>query len=154
MRNGMTPLFTFDEMERWFEHFQSKAEDKMLVFLQAGGEKFIEVARRSGSYKDQTGNLRSSIGYIIAKNGKVVAENFTESEKGTDKTTGKYKGRRLAEEVSLSHSGGYVLVGVAGMEYAASVEAKGYEVVSGANTQCEKYLRDTLKSVLERFDYG
>ena len=98
MRNGMTPLFTFDEMERWFEHFQSKAEDKMLVFLQAGGEKFIEVARRSGSYKDQTGNLRSSIGYIIAKNGKVVAENFTESEKGTDKTTGKYKGRRLAEE--------------------------------------------------------
>ena len=67
-----------------------------------------------------------------------------------DKTTGKYKGRRLAEEVSLSHSGGYVLVGVAGMEYAASVEAKGYEVVSGANTQCEKYLRDTLKSVFRK----
>ena len=44
MKNGMTPLFTFDEMERWFDHFQSKAEDKMLVFLQAGGEKFIEVA--------------------------------------------------------------------------------------------------------------
>ena len=39
----MTPLFTFDEMERWFEHFQSKAEDKMLVFLQAGGEKFVGV---------------------------------------------------------------------------------------------------------------
>ena len=87
---------------------------------------------------------------IIAKNGEVVAENFTESEKGTDKTTGKYKGRRLAEEVSLSHSGGYVLVGVAGMEYAAAVEAKGYEVVSGANTQCEKYLRDTLKSVFRK----
>lgn len=47
-----------------------------------------------------------------------------------------------------------MLVGVAGMEYAAAVEAKGYEVVSGANTQCEKYLRDTLKSVLARFDYG
>lgn len=74
----MTPLFTFDEMERWFDHFQSKAEDKMLVFLQAGGEKFIEVARRSGSYKDQTGNLRSSIGYIIAKDGEVVTENFKE----------------------------------------------------------------------------
>ena len=118
--------------------------------LHAGGEKFIDIARRNGSYKDQTGNLRSSIGYIIAKNGEVVAENFTESEKGTDKTTGKYKGRRLAEEVSLSHSGGYVLVGVAGMEYAAAVEAKGYEVGSGANTQCEKYLRDTLKSVFSK----
>ena len=104
MKNGMTPLFTFDEMERWFDHFQSKAEDKMLVFLQAGGEKFIEVARRSGSYKDQTGNLRSSIGYIIAKDGEVVTENFKEGDKGTDKTTGKYKGRRLAEEVSLSYT--------------------------------------------------
>ena len=147
MRNGMTPLFDQQSLERWLNHFQRKAEDKMLVFLQAGGEKFIEVARRSGSYKDQTGNLRSSIGYIIAKDGEVVTENFKESDKGTDKTTGKYKGRRLAEEVSLSHT---VLVGVAGMEYAAAVEAKGYEVVSGANTQCEKYLRDTLKSIFSK----
>lgn len=150
MRNGMTPLFTFDEMERWLEHFQSKAEDKMLVFLQAGGEKFIQVARQSGSYKDQTGNLRSSVGYVIAKDGEVVKENFVESDKGTDKTTGKYKGRRLAEEVSLSHAGGYILVGVAGMEYATAVEAKGYEVISGANAQYEKYLRDTLKSVFSK----
>jgi len=80
----------------------------------------------------------------------VVTENFKEGDKGTDKTTGKYKGRRLAEEVSLSYTGGYVLVGVAGMEYAAAVEAKGYEVVSGANAQCEKYLRDTLKSVFSK----
>lgn len=150
MRNGMTPLFDQKSLERWFEHFQSKAEDKMLIFLQAGGEKFIEVARRSGSYKDQTGNLRSSVGYVIAKDGEVVKENFVESDKGTDKTTGKYKGRRLAEEVSLSHAGGYILVGVAGMEYAAAVEAKGYEVISGANAQCEKYLRDTLKSVFNK----
>ncbi|MBC5586145.1 MULTISPECIES: hypothetical protein [Bacteroides] len=150
MRNGMTPLFDQKSLERWFEQFQSKAEYKTLVLLQAGGEKFIEVARRSGSYKDQTGNLRSSIGYIIAKDGEVVKENFKESDKGTDKTTGKYKGRRLAEEVSLSHTGGYILVGVAGMEYAAAVEAKGYEVISGANTQCEKYLRDTLKSVFSK----
>lgn len=146
----MTPLFDQQSLERWIEHFQRKAEDKMLVLLQAGGEKFIKVARRSGSYKDQTGNLRSSIGYVIAKDGEVLTENFTESDKGTDKTTGKYKGRRLAEEVSLSHTGGYVLVGVAGMEYAAAVEAKGYEVVSGANTQCEKYLRDTLKSIFSK----
>lgn len=146
----MTPLFDQKSLERWFEHFQSKAEDKMLALLQAGGEKFIEIARKSGSYKDQTGNLRSSIGYIIAKDGEVVKENFVESDKGTDKTTGKYKGHRLAEKVSLSHANGYVLVGVAGMEYAAALEAKGYEVASGANAQCEKYLRDALKSVFSK----
>lgn len=150
MKAGLTPLFTTSQIDRWFEHFQSKAEDKMLVLLQAGGEKFIQVARRSGSYKDQTGNLRSSIGYVIAKDGKVVAENFKESDKGSDKSTGKFKGNRLAVEVSLSHKGGYVLVGVAGMEYAAAVEAKGYEVVSGANTQCEKYLKEVVKSIFKK----
>lgn len=150
MKAGLTPLFTTSQIDRWFEHFQSKAEDKMLVLLQAGGEKFIQVARRSGSYKDQTGNLRSSIGYLIAKDGKVVAENFKESDKGSDKSTGKFKGNRLAVEVSLSHKGGYVLVGVAGMEYAAAVEAKGYEVVSGANTQCEKYLKEVVKSIFKK----
>lgn len=90
----MTPLFTFDEMERWFEHFQSKAEDKMLVFLQAGGEKFIEVARRSGSYKDQTGNLRSSIGYIIAK-----------TEKWLQRTLPKVKKELIRQPVSIKGVG-------------------------------------------------
>ena len=125
MKNGMTPLFDQQSLERWFDHFQNRAEERMLKLLQGAGEKFV--------------------GYVIAKDGEVLTENFQESDKGTDKITGKYKGHRLAKEVSLSHTGGYVLVGVAGMEYAAAVEAKGYEVVSGANTQCEKYLRDTLK---------
>lgn len=150
MKSGLTPLFSSKEVERWMERFQKKAEDKMIILLQAGGEKFIEVARGSDSYKDQTGNLRSSIGYVIAKDGEIVKENFKESDKGTDRTTGKYKGRRIAEEISLSYSGGYVLVGVAGMEYAAAVEARGYEVVSGANTQCENYLKATLKDIFKK----
>lgn len=130
--------------------FKVKRKIRCLFSCKRVGKKFIQVARQSGSYKDQTGNLRSSVGYVIAKDGEVVKENFVESDKGTDKTTGKYKGRRLAEEVSLSHAGGYILVGVAGMEYATAVEAKGYEVISGANAQCEKYLRDTLKSVFSK----
>ena len=150
MRNGMTPLFDQQSLERWFEHYENRAEERILKLLQSAGEKFIEVARKRASFDDHTGNLRSSIGYVIAKDGEVLTENFTESDKGTDKTTGKYKGRRLAEEVSLSYTGGYVLVGVAGMEYAAAVEAKGYEVVSGANTQCEKYLRDSLKLIFSK----
>ena len=50
----MTPLFDQHSLERWFDHFQSKAENKILVLLQAGGEKFIDIARRNGSYKDQS----------------------------------------------------------------------------------------------------
>lgn len=150
MKKGMTPLFTTKQIELWFDHFQSKAEDKMITILQAGGEKLIEIARKNGSYKDQTGNLRSSIGYVVAKDGEVVIENFKESDKGSDKATGRFKGRRLAIDISLSYPEGYVLVGVAGMEYAAAVEARGYEVASGGNTQCEKYLREAVKSIFKK----
>lgn len=150
MSSGLTPLFDLEALERWTEHFQSKAEDKMIVLLTAGGEKFIQVARRAGSYHDQTGNLRSSVGYVIARDGEVVAENFVESDKGTEKTAGKHKGRRVAEEISLSYSGGYVLVGVAGMSYAAAVEARGCDVVTSGNIQCEKYLRETLNSIFNK----
>lgn len=122
----------------------------MIIILQAGGEKFIEIARKNGSYKDQTGNLRSSIGYVVTKDGEVVIENFKESDKGSDKATGRFKGRRLAIDISLSYPEGYVLVGVAGMEYAAAVEARGYEVASGGNTQCEKYLREAVRSIFKK----
>nr|DAJ26547.1 MAG TPA: hypothetical protein [Caudoviricetes sp.]DAX17305.1 MAG TPA: hypothetical protein [Caudoviricetes sp.] len=150
MKSGMTPLFSGDDVKRWFDHFQDRAEEKILKLLMAGGEKFVAIARKSGSYKDQTGNLRSSIGYVIAKDGEVIISNFKESNKGSDKSTGKEKGHRVAEDISLSFSGGYILVGVAGMDYAAAVEAKGYEVVTGANTQCNEYLKKALFSVFKK----
>ena len=89
MKSGMTPLFSGDDVKRWFDHFQDRAEEKILKLLMAGGEKFVAIARKSGSYKDQTGNLRSSIGYVIAKDGEVIISNFKESNKGSDKSTGK-----------------------------------------------------------------
>lgn len=150
MKSGMTPLFSGDDIKRWFDHFQDRAEEKILKLLMAGGEKFVAIARKSGSYKDQTGNLRSSIGYVIAKDGEVIIGNFKESNKGSDKSTGKERGHRVAEEISLSFSGGYILVGVAGMDYAAAVEAKGYEVVTGANTLCNEYLKKALHSVFKK----
>ena len=150
MKSGLTPLFSGDDVERWFDHFQDRAEEKIFKLLSAGGEKFVEIARKKGSYHDQTGNLRSSIGYIIAIDGEIVSENFEESEKGSDKNTGKVKGRQVAEDISLSYPNGYIIVGVAGMDYAAAVEARGHEVVTGANTQCNEYLKKALQSVFKK----
>lgn len=150
MKNGMTPLFSGEDIERWFDKFQDRAEEKILKLLQAGGEKFVEIARKNGSYHDQTGNLRSSVGYVIAKDGDVIIENFKRSEKGINGSEGISKGRQLAEEVSLSFTGGYILVGVAGMDYAAAVEARGNEVVTGASIQCNEYLKEALQSVYKK----
>lgn len=49
--------------------------------LQRTGEEFVKIARLEGNYIDHTGNLRSSIGYVIVKDGRIVGKNFQLSEK-------------------------------------------------------------------------
>lgn len=72
---SLTPLFTTEDIKKWGKIFEAQAKKKILLFLQAGGERFVKYARENGSYEDRTGNLRSSIGYIIVKNGDIVMEN-------------------------------------------------------------------------------
>lgn len=74
------------------------------------------------AWQDQTANLRSSIGFVIARNGQVINEFsyvFTPENGGLD---GAAKGKDFAEAIATQTTG-IVLVIVAGMEYAAKVEA-------------------------------
>lgn len=118
--------------------------------LSAAGERYIEVARKSGSYKDHTGNLRSSVGYMIFRDGKRVADNFEKSQNGTDRQTGVIKARRLAKKIALEVGTGWVLILTAGMEYAARVEALGYDVATSGTIQSEEYLRETSKNLFDK----
>jgi len=151
---GFTPLFSNDDIDRWFDIFKEEAEEKIVILLQAAGEMFVKYARELHTYEDQTGNLRSSIGYVVCKDGESITENFQQSDKGTDKTTGNYRGKQLAETIASSYHSGYVLVGVAGMQYAAAVEAKGYDVVTGACSQAEAWLRKSIQSVFKQHNNG
>lgn len=60
------------------------------------GDKFETDARNHADIDDQTGNLRSSIDYIILYDGKVVQENFEATSRGTDKAEGVRAGREHA----------------------------------------------------------
>lgn len=86
------------------------------------GEQFITDARNEQTYKDRTGNLRSSIGYFILKGNLVLDWNLF----------GKAKGIEAAKELlrSLPKSDAIRLVGVAGMDYASAVEARGLNVIT------------------------
>ena len=70
-----------------------------------------------GQYKDQTGNLRNSIGYFIFHNGQLVHE---KNEITTNKS--------IVEE--FIKPSGFQLILIAGMNYASYVESKGYNVIS------------------------
>lgn len=149
-KSGLIPLWTDSDVNSFYSYFTDRAEDKIFQMLSAAGERYIEVARKSGSYKDHTGNLRSSVGYMIFRDGKRVADNFEKSQNGTDRQTGVIKARRLAKKIALEVGTGWGLILTAGMEYAARVEALGYDVATSGTIQSEEYLRETSKNLFDK----
>lgn len=88
------------------------------------GEQCVTKIRdRSGdkSWYDQTGNLRSSVGYVIAHNKNIIQySTFNQVNQGSE---GVKTGKDLAKELAKRYSNNYVLIVVAGMNYAEFVEA-------------------------------
>lgn len=142
----MDQLFSNADLDRWMETFQENAEVAIVETLQRAGEMFVKLARESGSYDNQTGNLRSSIGYVIAYNGKALKDNF-QSISGAQ--SGTAEARQLATKVAAQMKG-FVLIGVAGMQYAAAVESKGFEVISSSSLQAEMFLKKSIQTILKR----
>jgi hypothetical protein len=76
---------------------------------------------QESSWYDQSGNLRSSIGYVIVRNGNIVTySEFNQVKQGSD---GVKEGKELAQELAKKYISGYALIVVAGMNYAELVEA-------------------------------
>lgn len=106
----------------------------------------------AGSFNDQTGNLRSSIFFIIGVDGKISHEDFEESERGTDKSTGVEEARLYAGQVLEEWPAGLVLITGAAMEYASYVEAKGYDVITGSTLEAKAKLEGLIQRVLMAFE--
>lgn len=123
------------------------AYQALIQTFQYVGESFVRNARLSGNYNDITGNLRSSIGYIILQDGKQLYENFEEGPNGTDKQTGVLQGQLIAEEIAASYPKGIVLICVAGMDYALYVESTGREVISESAGEASRMLTALLKEL-------
>lgn len=148
-------MFSDGGLGKFFEHFQEKADSKIKAILIRAGEDFVTIARENGSYTDITGNLRSSIGYAVVKDGNVVFGKVTPAEKGSDKDTGMREARRLMETLSHEHNTGWVLIGVAGMDYALFVETvSSRDVISSGYIATKRHLRQTIKKALEKIDNG
>lgn len=120
-------------------------ENVLIRRLAYMGEKCVKQAREFGSYKDQTGNLRSSIGYAIVKDGQVVlGGGFTRTKKGSG---GVKEGQKVAEDIISQFPRGIVLIVVAGMNYAAYVEAKGYDVLTSSEMLAEREVPKMLEKL-------
>lgn len=147
--------FGFDKVKRKLAKVGEPANDQQILrLLTYIGEELCEHARNitpghsSGGYDDQTGNLRSSIGYRIYKDGDFSAEGGFKSVGGAE---GISAAREALDKYELSHPisvEGWTLVIVAGMSYARYVEAKGYNVLHLTKVEMLKKiaeLKDDLK---------
>ena len=130
---------------------QMKRREQVLVRqLLYCAEQITNAARESSysskPFKDQTGNLRSSLGCIVAIDGKVVNEvGFQQTLNGSKgvKNGKEYIRKILAEQFPK----GIVLIAVAGMNYAGYVSAKGYDVLDSAELLAEKLVPQYLKQL-------
>lgn len=88
------------------------------------------------NYIDHSGNLRQSIGYLVAIDGEIQTSSFSNSQ-----------GEQSGKSALSNHSQGIVLILVAGMKYAYYVSKKGYDVLDSAIIEMKKQYNNLLKTL-------
>lgn len=149
---NLLPKFTGKDVAAYLAQAMQTIEQDLVNRLIRVGETFVKNARSTDTYKDQTGNLRSSIGYIILKDGSQIMSNFKvagagKKNKGTQGGSGVNKGQEAAAIVAAQYPTGYVLICVAGMEYAAAVESRGKDVITGSSLKAKQQLKESLAAL-------
>lgn len=133
---ALVPKFTMRQIDGMLGDKREELMMKVVDLFEFVAIEAVNNATDLGSYMDRTGNLRNSLGYVIAIDGVVVRELF-KNEYGSN----------FAMEVLREHQDGIVLIVVAGMNYAVHVESKGYNVLSSAEMFAERRLPELLKQL-------
>ena len=139
---GIIPQFTQGQINATIDAFESRVIGQFISAYVYMGEEFINKARQYGNYTDRTGNLRSSIGYAVIMDGNIMQQEiFAEGEALHDT-------QQLIEELRTKW-GGIVLIGFAGMEYAAAVESKGFDVITGS-APADNTIQNLMESIVRK----
>lgn len=115
------------------DQIKEKVIEQVTKKLLEVGERCIAEARNNGSYTDQTGNLRNSVGYVVMNRGNEVGRSNIST-----------LNQKVIDEIKAKYANDVVLIVVAGMNYAAYVEAKNYNVLTSAELLAEKLLKQVL----------
>lgn len=147
---GIKPNFTRADVQKRLDAFLAMVRKKQIAQLQRLGEMCLIEARNNKGYMMQTGALLSSTGYTIFVDGVALHSQF-DAASGAESNAaqnGIKAGQALAEKVG-KNTKGIALVVVAGMNYAAYVEAKGYNVLSSAEHLAQRELPRMLEKLVQ-----
>ena len=145
---GIRMTTKLSEMHDMLIREAERVERLTIRALSKLGEQCVTKIRdRAGdkSWYDQTGNLRSSVGYVIAHNKNIIQySTFNQVKQGSE---GLKTGKDLAKELAKRYSNNYVLIVVAGMNYAEFVEAMDNKDVLAST---ELWAREQVPLMLEK----
>ena len=137
---GLRRITPMSSIHKYLNSQLERREKAIINTMTYVGESSINEARTGGTYMDQTGNLRNSIGYVIVIDGKVVTKQGFSGEGGRGSEV-------FALQTANKFPKGIVLIVVAGMNYARHVSAKGYNVLDSAQLLAEKLVPTLMKQL-------
>ena len=112
-------------------------------------EEAVTHAKQNKGYRDRTANLKNSISFALYYDGELVTQNIGHIP-NPQAAPQEHQGVANNLEAFASEGGvvkptGYSLIIVAGMEYGAYVEHKGYNVLH----LTRYFLKDEMRKILE-----
>lgn len=128
-------------------------ETRLDMELRQLGEDAVTHAKENKGYKDHTSNLKNSISYALYKDGEQVGLSIGNIPEPDATKDGQAQVEdnlvRYATKDGVVAPKGYTLIVVAGMNYGACVEYKGYNVLGLTKEWMRDQMRQILKEVLE-----
>lgn len=145
---GLKIEFDIKHFRKQMDQLAAEIDKDVFESLQQAGEDFVTGSRgmkkHEGGFGDVTGNLRSSIGYAIRRNGEIIFGNFDGN------STGVAAAKRAIDEVEKIQ--GLQLIGVAGMNYASEVESRGYNVITYHSGLLMVDLTDYMREIQNKYN--
>lgn len=128
-----------------------KVDKIMLRALTYIGDECVNIARgdHPNNWTDRYGPLRSSIGFVIVHDGKVVS--ISDFQQVKDGAEGSREGKSYALELARGSHHGWCLIIVAGMHYASYV-AKYRDVTASAELYAQAEAEKIMNEMKSIFD--
>lgn len=143
---GIKANFSIEDIRAKANRFLAAVDAETIDALKYLGEMCVKHAKEvpmGSGYQDQTGNLRSSTGYALFRNGELIFDSYKQVKQGSE---GVKVGKELANSIGKTKRG-LALVVTAGMNYAACVEARGKDVLAGAENVAKQELPRMLEEL-------
>jgi hypothetical protein len=129
----------FSEIDDMLKQVDSFIKDEVVPAMVEAGESAVDYAIQNGEYKNRTGTLRKSNKYLVDKEGLLLYNDATSvnGEASVDFADMVIDPDKV--DVVTGTPDGKIV------QYASFVEAKGYDVLSGAALHAEKLLKDKFE---------